>query len=294
MSAVLDTRSPPRSLGQVLGEWGPILVGLMALYVPTIIAFGRTIWQSEEQAHGPIIIAVVAWLVWDKRHVLLAAPERLAPVSGWGLILVGLLAYVLGRSQTIPLLDIGSLIPIAAGAVLALRGRTALKDLWFPFLFAVFAIPLPGLLVNAATGPLKQSVSVIAETVLYALGYPIARTGVILSVGQYQLLVADACSGLNSIFSLSALGLLYLYLMRYRSVAHNALLIASILPIAFFANVVRVMILVLVTYHFGDETGQGFAHGFAGMVLFVIALVLLFAFDSILRFVFFRKQGTDR
>ncbi len=146
-----------------------------------------------------------------------------------------------------------------------------------------FLVPLPGFFVDALTGPLKQLVSAIAEQLLYAAGYPIARSGVVLTIGQYQLLVADACSGLNSMFSLSALGLLYLYLMRYKSWLHNGLLLASILPIAFCANIVRVMILMLVTYHFGDAAGQGLMHGFFGMVLFVIALLILFGFDSLLR-----------
>ncbi len=76
-------------------------------------------------------------------------------------------------------------------------------------------------------------------------------------------------------FSLSAIGLLYLYLMRHKSWLHNGLIVASLLPIAFCANIVRVIILVLVTYHFGDAAGQGFVHGFSGMVLFVIALIVM-------------------
>ncbi len=143
-------------------------------------------------------------------------------------------------------------------------------------------VPLPGVIVDALTNPLKRHVSEIAEFLLYAVGYPIARSGVTLTIGQYQLLVADACSGLHSLYSLSALGLLYLYLMQHKSVLRNVVIGAAILPIAFGANVIRVMFLVLVTYHFGDEAGQGFLHGFAGMVLFVAALALLFALDSLM------------
>ncbi|MGH6612326.1 MAG: archaeosortase/exosortase family protein, partial [Burkholderiaceae bacterium] len=103
-----------------------------------------------------------------------------------------------------------------------------------------------------------------------------------LSIGQYQLLVADACSGLNSIFSLSAMGLLYLYLMRHRSMLRDTLLVLSIVPIAIFANLLRVLFLVLLTFHFGDGAGQGFLHGFAGMFLFAVALLMLFGFDRLL------------
>ena len=58
------------------------------------------------------------------------------------------------------------------------------------------------------------------------------------------------------------------------------------MPLAALANVVRVIVLVLVTYHLGDEAGQGFLHGAAGMVLFVIALALLFVEDKLLGYVF--------
>jgi exosortase len=148
--------------------------------------------------------------------------------------------------------------------------------------FIVYLIPLPGIFVDAVTGPLKQYVSAIAEQLLYVAGYPIARSGVVLTIGQYQLLIADACSGLNSMFSISAIGLLYLYLMRYTNWLHNGLVLASLLPIAFCANIVRVVILVLVTYHFGDAAGQGFLHGLSGMMLFVVGLILILLLDGVL------------
>jgi exosortase len=140
------------------------------------------------------------------------------------------------------------------------------------------------------TGPLKQWVSVIAEHILYAAGYPIGRSGVMLSIGQYQLLVADACSGLNSMFSLAALGLLYMYLMARQSWLHNGIMLASILPIAFAANIVRVIALVLITYHLGDEAGQGFLHGSAGIVLILAALMFLFLLDGVLSRLTFSAQ----
>jgi exosortase len=108
---------------------------------------------------------------------------------------------------------------------------------------------------------------------------------VVITIGQYQMLVADACSGLHSMFSLTALGTLFMYITARKSRLHNALMLASILPIAFVANVIRVIILVLVTYHFGDEAGQGFLHGAAGMVLMLVALVIIMAFDALLAFV---------
>jgi exosortase/archaeosortase family protein len=152
-------------------------------------------------------------------------------------------------------------------------------------------IPLPGFLVDAITGPLKQWISTIVVELLYRAGYPIANTGVMLTVGKYELLVADACSGLHSMYSLTALGTLFMYIMARARVLHNALMLVSILPIAFAANIVRVVVLVLITYHLGDEAGQGFLHGFAGMVLMLVALAGFFALDALLARLLRRRRS---
>jgi exosortase B len=146
----------------------------------------------------------------------------------------------------------------------------------------LFMIPLPATIVDNLTMPMKMAVSYVAENILFWANYPIARTGVILQIGQYKLLVADACAGLHTLFTLEALGLLYLNIIRHDSLFRNIALAIFIVPISFTANVIRVMVLTLITYHFGDEAGQGFLHGFAGMVLFLSALLLIIGVDSLL------------
>ena len=285
MSSVLPVGPALSDLRRSAAKHWPILLGLAALYVPTWADLARGLWQTDENAHGPIILAVAAFLAWRERQSLAAvdADPRLA--AGGLLLAAGLALYVVGRSQQILLFEVGSQIPVLAGVVLLTLGWRGVRVLWFPLLFLVFMVPLPGTLVDALTGPLKQVVSRIAELVLYGAGYPIARAGVVLTIGQYQLLVADACSGLNSMFSLGALGLLYVFLAPSRQWWRNAVLVASILPIAFVANIVRVLALVLITYHFGDAAGQGFLHGFAGMALFLVALTMLLSLDGILRLI---------
>jgi exosortase B len=263
----------------------------MVLYVPTYWMLAHGLWSSDDYAHGPIVLVVTLYLIWQQRAIFQCdasshPPTRGEAIAGWVLLVLGLLIYAVGRSQDILLLEVSSQIPVILGALLITLGMSAARALWFALFFLLFMIPLPGFVVDAATGPLKQYISVIAEQVLYAAGYPIARSGVMLTVGQYQLLVADACSGLHSMFSLSAMGLLYLYLMQRTSVTRNLIIMAAILPIAFVANVVRVMVLILVTYHMGDEAGQGFLHGFAGIMLFVIGLLFLFVLDWVLGFIF--------
>jgi exosortase B len=279
VSAVVEGNARP---GTTWLQWLPVAAGLAALYIPTFYDLAGTLWQEDDHAHGPIILGVLIWLIWRQRDSLLASTGQTAPLTGLALLLCGLLFYVVGRSQEINVLQVGAIVPILGGVLLAMRGWSAVRTFWFVLLFSVFLIPFPNVFVDAVTGPLKQHVSAVAEHILHAAGYPIARSGVVLYIGQYQMLVADACAGLNSMFSLSALGMLYLYLVQRSSVLHNALVVASILPIAFAANIVRVLALILVTYHFGDEAGQGFLHGAAGMVLVMAALLLLLLLDGLL------------
>lgn len=255
---------------------------LAVLYGPAYLELSRTIWATDEQGHGPIILLVSIWLLYVKRHDVAAAPNKPVAWLGWPLLLFAMALYALGRSQDIIMFAIGSQILLIIALFLIFKGPAALKVAWFPIFFMLFMVPLPEALVAAVTSPLKSAVSAVASSLLYQVGYPVGRSGVVMTVGPYQLLVADACAGLNSMFTLEALGMLYMNLMRYTNPARNIVLALLLVPTAFVANIVRVMILVLVTYHFGDEAGQGFVHSFAGMVLFMVALGLMLLLDKIL------------
>lgn len=290
IAQVTSTQNSNLNLTAIV-TWLPVVIGLLALYVPTINAMATELWVFDDQAHGPIILMVVLYLTWQLRAVFSESPAKKQPILGGLSFVFGLLIYAVGRSQQVFIMEIGSMVPVLGGIVLMTLGFKGLRQLWFPIFFTIFMIPLPGFIIDTVTGPLKHSISILAESFLYHLGYPIARSGVTISIGMYQLLVADACSGLHSMFSLSALGFLYLYMMRYRNLPRNIMLIASILPIAFIANLFRVIALILITYYFGDEVGQGFVHKFAGLFLFVISLLSLFVFDAILgKFTYFKDR----
>jgi exosortase len=120
------------------------------------------------------------------------------------------------------------------------------------------------------------------ETLLYWFGYPIGRSGVTLMIGPYRLLIANACAGLNSIIALSGIGLIYVYLAGHKSRVANWLLIGGVLPIALLANVIRVTLLVLCYYYFGDRAGRTF-HDYAGYLEIAIAFGAFFLLDALLK-----------
>lgn len=259
-----------------------LLISFAVLFLPAYYGLSQTYWITDEQGHGPIILAVSFWLLYRARHDLAQLGSKPRPVLGWAILALSLLVYAFGRSQDISIFAVGSQIGVLIAFLLLFKGTSGLRLVWFPLFFMIFMVPLPEALVAAVTSPLKSAVSAVASNLLYALGYPVGRSGVVMTVGSYQLLVADACAGLNSMFTLEALGMLYMNLMKYTNPVRNVALAVLLVPTAFVANIVRVMILVLVTYHFGDEAGQGFVHGFAGMVLFMVALMLMLCLDKVL------------
>lgn len=264
-------------------SWLIIGVGLLLMYVPSIIDLLHGPWGSDKNAHGPIVLAVALVYMGVRLRQLVAQglfKREPAPVAGALLLAAGLLIYALGRSQSVLLFEIGSLIIVLSAILVAFFGVRTWSRMWFAFFFMLFMIPLPSSIVDLLTMPLKIGVSYASEHLLYWMGYPISRSGVILNMGQYQLLVADACAGLNSLFTLEALGLLYMNLVRHPSVVRNVTLALLIVPISFTANTIRIVTLALITYYMGDAAGQGFLHGFSGMVLFLSALGLIIAVDS--------------
>ena len=152
----------------------------------------------------------------------------------------------------------------------------------FQSAFLFFAVPMPDWLIDAATVPLKVFISNMVTRILYAAGYPVAQNGVMIMIGTYQLLVKDACSGMNSIFALSAIGVFYAYAFRWKEKIRSLFLLASIIPITIAANFIRVISAGLIAYYGGPDMLEGIVHDLTGISLFVVAVVLLFLFDAIL------------
>lgn len=263
-----------------------LLIGSLALLVPTLWSLLGTngLWRTDEYAHGIIIFVIAFWLLgmrWQEAGD--TSQFKPAPMLAWGCTICAAALYVPGRALSIPYLEVGAIIVMLCAIVLFRGGTRLLSKLKFPLIFMIFMIPLPNSLVSPLSGWMKLMVSNITVDVLDLAGFPVAQNGVVISLGQYRLLVAEACAGMRTLFTLEALGILYLNLIRHHSALRNATLPLLIIPISFTANIIRVLVLSLVTYYFGDEAGQGFIHGFAGMVLFLSGLLIMIGTDSLLR-----------
>jgi exosortase len=259
----------------------PIAVVALILCAPTLYRLGVQVWSRESGAHGPIVLATGLWLVWRKLPAMTAEAQ-----TGWlPLTLVGMALslplYVAGRAYDIISFEAAGLYGFI---LMVLHDRFGLKAMlrnWFPFLYLGLLLPLPGWALDEFTAPLKLLVSTLATGIVTPLGIPLIQEGVTMTVGPYQLLVEDACSGLNSLIGLIAVTLFYIYLLRNATWRYSLFLVCLIIPVAILANVLRIVTLILLTYFFGDAVGQGFLHVTAGLFLFALSLILMFAIDNV-------------
>jgi exosortase len=259
-----------------------VWAGLAALAALPLLPLAREHWIEGREWQGPMLLALAAWLAFRRRDVLSAAAAVPAPRLGAALLAAALAVYLGAMRIDALSLQVLALVGTLLALLLLERGRLGAAAMALPLLLAALAVPWPAAVVDPLTNGLKAAVSAGAEELLHLAGYPVARSGVVLSVGPYELLVADACAGLNSLGALVAMGLLYLHLTPPDRAARLLLGAASLAPIAFAANVLRVCVLALVTFHWGDRAGQGFAHSAAGVVLFSAGLAMLILIDRFL------------
>ena len=259
-----------------------LVVCFLVAYTPTVMSLIDGPWQTEQEGHGPLIIAASLWLLWQSRDRLKDIAIKPAPLWGWTSLIGGLVLMFLARTQDVLPVEVISIFPVIIGCVLLVAGWKALRAVAFPIGFLIFAVPAPDWAIDAVTVPLKVMISDLVTEALYAAGFPIAQNGVMIMISGYELLVKDACSGMNSIFALSAIGVFYAYAFRRNEKLRSSLLLLSIVPITILANFIRVVTLVLIAYYGGVDLLDGPVHDLTGIGLFVVALVLLVLFDGIL------------
>jgi exosortase len=258
-----------------------LALGCLALFLPTMLQVARDSWSTEQGGHGPLVLATGIWALWRelKASKVQARPGALIP----SLLLLGLMLGLFAVARITGVLEVEAFAMYGAliSGVYLLWGLALLRAIWFPLVYLAFTLPPPDTVVTAVTQPIKIAISEGAVSLLYLLGFPVASSGVTIQIGQYQLLVAAACAGLNSIVTLTALCVFYVYL-RHRSnpIAFVVIALAAI-PVAIISNFVRVIVLVLVTYYLGDAAAQGFLHEFAGLLMFSVALLTIFGIDKL-------------
>ena len=256
--------------------WGPVLIGalMVAVYHRVLAKLVIDWWQIPDFSQGFLVPIFAAYLVWVKRKTLL--DTKLAPTwNGVAVVALGLVVLLLGVYGAELFLSRISLVILLAGLVLSFGGWQLLKELRFPLLVLVLAIPIPAIIFNEITFPLQILASKLASALLPLFGVPVLREGNIIELSVMKLEVAEACSGIRSLMSLITLAIFYGYFLEKSTLRRVVLAVASI-PIAIAANAVRIFGTGLCVQYWDPDKALGFFHEFSGWVIFLVSLGCLF------------------
>ena len=265
-------------------------IGLAVIVLPTMIQVARVSWSTEQGGHGPIVLATGIWLLWRELKTGNAEPRPGKLTTGLVLMAPLMAIFLLSRITGVLEIEAFAMYGALITAAYLLVGGAVLRTIWFPLVYLAFTLPPPDTVVAAVTQPIKIAISSGVVSLLDLVGYPVASSGVTIQIGQYQLLVAAACAGLNSIVTLGALCLFYVYLRHRSNFTAFIVMALAAIPVAIVSNFIRVLVLVLVTYHFGVSAAQGFIHDFAGLLMFAVALLTVFGIDQVATPLFIRRQ----
>lgn len=264
-----------------------------ALFWPAVVgiafaaAFGpELLWmvdrwiRSEYYGHGVFVPVVSAYLMYRRRESLTSL-ARCGDWFGLVLIMAGLVVHLIAVFLDVNFASGFAFILTLWGLIGWVWGRAVARAALFPIAFLVFMVPVDRLLVDAFASPLQLLAAKLAAGFTHAIGMPVTREGVNVSVPQYTFEVAVPCSGLKSLTTMIALSTLYAYLVQapwWRRV----LVGLSAVPVALLANVARVALVLLVAQSLGASIAEGFFHSVSGLFVFAIGLLGLYGLGRLL------------
>ena len=270
--------------------WTPSLVLLVAIYWNV----GRSLYNNwtltdSYYTHGFLIPPISAFLVWQRRAVLLRtkrAPSWLGALLMACSSVMLLLADFLGFNVFAQL----SLLPMLTGLVLAAFGPRYLKLVWFPLFFLIFMVPIPPSLTQSIILDIKLLATEGAVRIARLCSLSMIREGSYVHFGQERLLVGEVCGGLRSLIALLSFGTLMAYISKTTRWAKVVILLLSG-PIAIVSNTARIFALCVIGYFWGADAASGVVHDVSGILIFACAFGLLFLLETILRRIAPKDEG---
>ena len=274
-AAPLEFASKPSS-SERTPWWQFLILGtaLLWLYAPVLSRLIHQWVRDPNYSHGFFVPAFSLYVLWQERDRLSSLPLR----PSWsGLLLLAIAVVVLtaGTLGAELFLSRVSFLIALAGLVVLFFGWNHLRASFFPWIFLLLMIPIPNIVLNQITFPLQLLASKVAAVVLPIFGVPVLREGNVIQLPVMSLEVAEACSGIRSLMSLTTLAIIYGYLLETRMSIRVILAVASI-PIAVVANGLRIIGTGLLVQYWDPEKAEGFFHAFSGWLIFVVSLMLLF------------------
>jgi len=259
---------------------GTVLVAIFLLYFPFLQTLAMD-WDTDDNyGHGYFIPVITLYMIFSLRKELARMPLK-PSITGFFLVLCGLALLVIAKIGAEFFLQRFSIIVVLLGMVHFLCGPAYLKKLALPILYLVFMIPLPAIIWNKIAFPMQLFGSYLTEQVIYLIGIPVFREGNVLHLAETTLEVVAACSGLRSLVTMFALSGALAFFTTL-STGRKWMLFFAAVPIAIFANIVRLTATAILASIYGSDVAQGFLHDFSGIVIFVLGLSMLVGVNTLL------------
>lgn len=256
------------------------LIFFMAYYQVFVSLFDD--WLNDPNySHGLLIPVISAYLIWQKRQELKDI-NRTTSYVGLTILILGLVTYIIGTAASEFFSARVSIVVVLFGIILFFYGKPVTSKIWFPILFLFFMIPIPYVIYYAITFPMQLFSTKIAVFFLNLFSLPVTSQGNIINLPNYQLEVVEACSGIRSLMTLTALGAAMAY-MTQKTVLSGIMVFLFSIPIAIGANVFRIFITAIGAYTISPKFAEGFIHEASGLIVFLVGFLSLGAVAMIVK-----------
>ena len=263
----------------------PVLIAacFVLVFHGRLSALFHTWAANEDYSHGFLIIPISLYLIWRMRQDLTTL-KKYSSKSGLAIIVISLFLYSVGVWGGIATLASVAMVFTIFGIVIYLYGYEVTKRLAFPLFFLLFMIPIPSQIYASLTIPLQLLVTKISTTILAFTGMPVHAEGNLVLLPNNKLQVVNACSGLRSMISILTLSALFGHLMLNSFWSKFCLLLSGI-PISIFVNIIRIILLAVLSNFFTMDISSEPFHSLMGVTIFILAFIFLFAFKSVLSWI---------
>ena len=231
---------------------------------------------QQELSHGYFLPLIAGWILWARRDALAQSVGRPAMLGLAGVI-VSAVVLVLSEITVTSLMIFqhGAMILLFSSIALALGGWSIFWLSLLPIAYMLFMVPPPYWVITVLSQQFQLWSSQFGVWMIERLGIPVFLSGNIIDLGDYQLQVADACSGLRYLFPFLSLGFLAAYLFK-APLWQRALVFLSTIPITIVMNSFRIALTGVMVQQFGASHAEGLTHFFEGWVVFLLCMAMLF------------------
>jgi exosortase len=258
-----------------------LAVSFIIVFYPTIVHMVWDWTHNDNYSHGFLVPFISGFMIWQQREKI---ADLTISKSNWGIVVIvaGMWIYIVGNIGAELFTSRFAIVVSIYGLVVYFLGWPMSRRITIPILYLIFMIPLPAIIWNKIAFPLQLLAAHLSSVLINYIGIPVLREGNILHLANTSLEVVDACSGLRSLTSLLALSGAFAYISPIRN-SSKWFLFFSAFPIAVGVNVLRLTATAIMARYIGPEAADGFLHDFSGILVFLIAFLLLYAFYAVLK-----------